>query len=97
MKRDSKFHWALISVVAGLANTTVMAADSRVIEEVIVTAQRVAEPESKVPIAMSAFNEAMIRDRQIVGLAELHINVPNTSFSPRVAGSQPEGDLGHQR
>jgi outer membrane receptor protein involved in Fe transport len=83
MKRESKFHWKLIPVVAGLANTTVMAAESRIIEEVIVTAQRTEEPASKVPIAMSAFSDTDIKDRQIVGLSELHVSAPNVALLPR--------------
>lgn len=63
------------------------AAESRAIEEIIITAQRVAEPARKVPIAVSAFTEAMIRDRQIISLADLQINIPNVTTTPRAVSS----------
>ena len=37
------------------------------------------------PIAVSAFDSAMIEDRQIVGLSDLQMNVPNVTFAPRQA------------
>jgi outer membrane receptor protein involved in Fe transport len=88
MKQAKTLQWVLVSMVASPAGTSVLAAESRVIEEVIVTAQRVEEPESKVPIAMSAFDDEMIRDRQIIGLTDLHINIPNVTMAPR-QGSFP--------
>jgi outer membrane receptor protein involved in Fe transport len=60
-----------------------MATEARIIEEAILTAQRTEESASKVPIAMSAFSDTDLGDRQIVGLSDLHINAPNVSFLPR--------------
>ena len=89
MKRYRAFYWALIPVVIGLAGPTVMAAESRIIEEVIVTAQRTEEPASKVPIAMSAFDDVSLRDRRMVVLSDLHVNAPNVSYLPREGGAYP--------
>ena len=49
------------------------------IEEVIVAAQRVEENAQKVPISLSAFTDAQIEDRQIVGLLDVQLNSPNVS------------------
>ncbi len=75
-------------LVATLSSSVARAADStpRLIEEIIVSAQRVEEQASKVPIAMSVFAETTIKDRQIVGLSELHVSAPNVSFLPRQGG-----------
>ena len=56
------------------------------IEEIIVTAQRHEEAASKVPMSVSAFTDAMIRDRQIIGLFDLQVNVPNLSYSQELFG-----------
>jgi outer membrane receptor protein involved in Fe transport len=52
------------------------------IEEVLVTAQRIEEAASKVPIALSAFDADDIRDRQIIGISDLQLSVPNFSYIP---------------
>ena len=49
----------------------VWASEERLIEEIIVMAQRVEEDLQKVPIAVSAFTDTAIDDRQIVGLEDL--------------------------
>jgi outer membrane receptor protein involved in Fe transport len=49
------------------------------IEEVIVTAQRVEENAQEVPISLSAFTDAQIEDRQIIGLLDVQLNSPNVS------------------
>lgn len=54
-----------------------IAASGYVIEEIIVTAQRVEESASKVPIAINAFDELGIEDRHIVGIDDLRMFVPN--------------------
>jgi outer membrane receptor protein involved in Fe transport len=68
-----------------------LAQERPLVEEVIVTAQRVEESAQKVPIALSAFTETMIDDRQIIGLGDLQINIPNVTFAPQTAASG--GDL----
>jgi outer membrane receptor protein involved in Fe transport len=63
-----------------------LAQEKPLIEEIIVAAQRIEERASKVPIAISAYDETMIRDRQIIGLSDLQINVPNFAYVPLPAG-----------
>ena len=82
---------ALAALLAPLLSSnfaSTFAAEPRLIEEIMVTAQRVEESASKVPISLSAFTDAMIRDRQIIGLSDLHINIPNVTIAPR-QGSFP--------
>jgi outer membrane receptor protein involved in Fe transport len=68
-------------------SSILLAQQRPLIEEVIVKAQRVEENLQKVPIAVSAFTEAMLEDRQIVALADLHLNTPNVTFTPREGDS----------
>ena len=58
-----------------------------VVEEVIVTAQRVAESIQDVPIAVTALTDDMLRDRQIITPSDLQLNTPNVSFSATNFGS----------
>ena len=51
------------------------------VEELIVTAQRVAESIQDVPIAVTALTDDMIADRQIINPSDLQLNAPNVSFS----------------
>ena len=50
-------------------------------EELIVTAQRVAESIQDVPIAVTALTDDMLADRQIINPSDLQLNTPNVSFS----------------
>ena len=59
----------------------VLAQAARPIEEIIVTAQRVEENASKVPIAINAFDEMGIEDRHIIGIEDLRVFVPNFAFT----------------
>jgi len=67
-------------------SSSLFAEDARVIEEIIVMAQRVEENLQKVPIAASAFTDTMIDDRQIIGLADLQLRVPNMNFADQAVG-----------
>ena len=58
-----------------------------VFEEVIVTAQRVAESIQDVPIAVTALTDDTLRDRQIITPSDLQLNTPNVSFSATNFGS----------
>ncbi|MEE8307712.1 MAG: TonB-dependent receptor plug domain-containing protein, partial [Gammaproteobacteria bacterium] len=58
-----------------------LAQERYVIEEIIVTAQRMEESAGKVPIALNAFDDAMIEDRQIIALADLQIFSPNLNYT----------------
>ena len=57
------------------------------IEELIVTAQRVAESIQDVPIAVTALTDETLRDRQIITPSDLQLNTPNVSFSATNFGS----------
>ena len=73
----------IISVAATAAMLSVASAawcaQERLIEEVIVSAQRVEESAQKVPISLSAFDETLIKDRQIVGILDVQVHAPNIS------------------
>ncbi len=63
---------ALLSVTAPVK---LLAAEPTPIEEILVTAQRIEENARTVPMSVSAFTESMIEDRQIIGIADLQLNV----------------------
>ncbi len=75
-----------IAAIFLVCSVAALASDRGVIEELIVTAQRVEENLQQVPIAASAFNDTMIEDRQIVGLADLQLNVPNVGYADQTFG-----------
>jgi iron complex outermembrane receptor protein len=60
--------------------------DKPLIEEVVVTAQRIEQNASDVPIALSAYSDPEIRDRQIIGIWDLELNVPSFSYVPNNFG-----------
>ena len=66
-------------VLIGMQPVILEAAEERLIEEIMVTAQRIEERSQRVPIALSAFDETMIEDRRIIGLDNLQLYVPNLS------------------
>lgn len=68
------------------AGAMALAAEDYLIEEILVTAQRFEENVRKVPISVSAFTDAMIEDRQIIGISDLQLNVPNLSYTPQNFG-----------
>ena len=51
------------------------------IEEVIVTAQRTEQSLQDVPIAVSAFTEEVLSDRQIEYASDLQLQVPGVTYS----------------
>ena len=51
------------------------------LEEVIVVAQKRAESAQDVPIAITAFDEDAMRDRQIVGFADMRFSAPNVGYN----------------
>ena len=77
-------------VVSGLFGLclagTSLAAEPRAIEEIIVTAQRIEENAQRVPMAITAFTDAMIEDRRIIGIADLSLYVPNLSYNTNNVG-----------
>ena len=81
--RRGQTRWRL----SGLFGLTLVAchldaAESPLIEEILVTAQRIEENAQKVPMAVSAFDDLTIRDRQIIQISDLQLNVPNLAYVP---------------
>ena len=58
------------------------AAESRAIEEVVVTAQRTEEGIQDVPIAVTAMTGEMLEDRGALTPSDLQMNAPSLSFTP---------------
>ena len=75
-----------LAAIVLVCSTSALAQDRTVIEEVIVTAQRVEENLQKVLIAASAFTDTMMEDRQIVGLADLQLRVPSLNYADQAFG-----------
>ena len=57
------------------------ASESGAIEEVIVTAQRVAEGMQDVPIPVTALTGEMLEEEQVITPSDLQMNAPNVSFT----------------
>ena len=57
------------------------------IEEVIVTAQRTEQSLQDVPIAVSAFTDEMITERQIEVASDIQLQVPGVAYSANTFGS----------
>ena len=51
------------------------------IEELIVTAQRIAENVQQVPIAVTALGGSALEDQQVINPSDLQLNAPNVSFT----------------
>ncbi|MDE0007216.1 MAG: TonB-dependent receptor, partial [Gammaproteobacteria bacterium] len=57
------------------------ASEGGVIEEVIVTAQRIAEGMQDVPIPVTALTGEMLEEEQVITPSDLQMNAPNVSFT----------------
>ena len=68
-------------VCAVVAATLASVEASAQLEEVIVTAQKRAESVQDVPIAITAFDEAAMQARQIVGVSDLRYTAPNVNYT----------------
>lgn len=55
---------------------------NQVFEEIIVTAQRVAEDAQDVPLSVSALTEGMIDDQQVITPSDIQMNAPSVTYSP---------------
>ncbi|MBW7929848.1 MAG: TonB-dependent receptor [Gammaproteobacteria bacterium] len=75
----------LACIGLGAGSTTVIAAESSAIPEVIVTAQRRAENLQTVPVAVSAFNAEMLEARQVLDTQDLQAIVPSMKLTNNVA------------
>ena len=69
-----------------------VAAEKGLIEEIIVTAQRVEEDAQKVPMGLTAFTDALIEDRQIIGILDVQMNAPNVGATEANFGDRA-GDV----
>ena len=78
---------ALPAVPALGTSSATSTAPTGFIEEVIVTAQRVEQNAQDVPLAVTALLESDIRDRQIIGLTDVQLFVPNVIYSDENYGS----------
>ena len=76
----------LLASVGMVAAEDESASDGRV-EEVIVTAQRVAESIQDVPISVTALTGNDLQDRQVITPSDLQINASNVSFTATNFGS----------
>ena len=91
----TKFAWSIRCSLVLLTTTSTSlvafaaAPERLLIEEIIVTAQRMEESASKVPIAMSAFDDVSLRDRRMLLLSDLHINAPNVTYLLREGSTAP--------
>ena len=56
-------------------------ADDNVLEEVIVTAQRVEQSLQDVPLAVSAFSADTLKEQQIEGMSDLQLAAPSLQFA----------------
>ena len=63
------------------------AADTLVIEEIVVTAQRVEQSARRVPIALSAFSGEAVEARQILTLLDVQAFVPNFNVTENQGGA----------
>ena len=82
----SKFFKISLAIVAS-AFLSVTAFAQSTIEEVIVTAQRTEQSLQDVPIAVSAFTEEMLTERQIEVASDIQLQVPGVSYSANTFGS----------
>jgi len=76
--------WFLLAPMVGWAEPE--PEERRLIEEIVVTAQRVEESAQDVPIGLSAFDETKINDQQIIGLTNVQLFAPNFSYTEVQAG-----------
>ena len=71
----------MLSVPFGVLAQEEQSNDNDDIEEIVVTAQRVAENLQDVPLSVSAFTDAMLEEQQIITPSDIQMNTPSVSFS----------------
>ncbi len=79
MKANFAKNTLTLSILLSAINTA--QADSRMIEEVVVTSQKTAQSLQDVPISVSAVTGEALRDANIGTLAELSVQLPNVNFA----------------
>lgn len=82
----SKFFKTSLAVVGSIFMVSSMYAQAT-IEEVIVTAQRTEQSLQDVPIAVSAFTEEVLADRQIEYASDIQLQVPGVAFTATQFGA----------
>ena len=81
MRGTAAFCTACTALLASAGSAFAQDEDAPPLEEITVTAQRVAEDAQDVPIAVTALSGAMLEDEQIINPSDLQLNVPNVSFT----------------
>ena len=81
----SKFFKTGLAVVGSIFMVSSLYAQAT-IEEVIVTAQRTEQSLQDVPIAVSAFTDEMLTERQIEVASDIQLQVPGVSYSANSFG-----------
>ena len=82
----SKFFKTSLAVVGSIFMVSSMFAQAT-IEEVIVTAQRTEQSLQDVPIAVSAFTDEVLADRQIEYASDIQLQVPGVAFTATQFGA----------
>jgi len=77
----------LIGVTATIISVPAVAAESSMIEEVTVTAQRVEESIQNVPIAVTALTGDMMADKGVLSPSDLQLSSPSVNFTATNFGS----------
>ncbi|MDP4651618.1 MAG: TonB-dependent receptor, partial [Haliea sp.] len=81
MKTTAPHRASALYIAIVTATATMFGAQAHAqLEEVIVTAQKRAESVQDVPIAITAFDESALRDKQINGFADMRVSAPNVSY-----------------
>ena len=89
----SKLFKTGLAVVASFFLASTLYAQAT-IEEVIVTAQRTEQSLQDVPIAVSAFTDEMLIERQIEVASDIQLQVPGVAYSANTFGTGGFGILG---
>ena len=82
----SNFFKICLAFIASLTVVSSMFAQST-IEEVVVTAQRTEQSLQDVPIAVSAFTDEMLSERQIEVASDIQLQVPGVGYSSNTFGT----------
>ena len=82
----SKFFKIALALVSSFFVTTSLYAQAT-IEEVIVTAQRTEQSLQDVPIAVSAFTDEVLAERQIEYASDIQLQVPGVAFTATQFGA----------
>ena len=82
----SKFFKTSLAILGSVFMVSSMFAQAT-IEEVIVTAQRTEQSLQDVPIAVSAFTDEMLIERQIEVASDIQLQVPGVAYSANTFGS----------